>query len=50
MNTDAIACCGLFVWKVLLLSFAFFVLPSIGPWFGSQHQMDHPAAPGLLSA
>lgn len=31
---------------VLLLSFAFFIMPSYGPWFGSQHQVDQPAAPG----
>lgn len=31
---------------VLLLSFAFFILPSVSPWFGGQHQLDQPAASG----
>ena len=31
---------------VLMLSFAFFIMPSFSPWFSSQHQMDQPAAPG----
>jgi len=33
---------------VLLLSFAFFIVPSFGPWFGNQHQMDQPSAPGMV--
>jgi len=32
---------------VLLLSFAFFILPSVGPWFGSQHQMDQSGSTGM---